>query len=354
MRAFLSSTFADLADHRAAVYQALAPLEFGQGVTFEVVRAEDQVASGQAPLSLLLDEVHKADLFICLVGWRYGFVPENQDKSVLELEYEAARHDGTTILCFIAADRFPVPAGLVETGQHAATLRRFKERLARENVVRRFGSPDELAKEVALAVTHLMNRRMADLSQDVLDRPALQEQVDILKAEREQHLRVIGELRHHLAGLVPAVPIWHSRNFQPDSSLCFCLLPFQDQFMRVYEEALLPAAETAGLRGMHAGQIFDNREIMEDIWESICTARLVVADVTDRNANVFYELGICHTLGKEVIVITQRSEDVPFDIRHRRFIQYHPQKLVSLKERLLQTIQRILLRTHNEKGPDVA
>jgi len=60
---------------------------------------------------------------------------------------------------------------------------------------------------------------------------------------------------------------------------------------------VLPAVEAAGLRGIHAGQIFDNREIIEDIWESICMCRIVVADVTDRNPNVFYKLGICHTLG---------------------------------------------------------
>jgi hypothetical protein len=354
MRTYLSSATTDLNEHRGAVYEALGLLSYHEGVTFEVVRAEDQVASGQAPLSLLLDEVHKADLFICLVGWRYGYVPENQTKSILELEYEVAKNDGIPILCFIADERFPVPAGLVETGAHAVSLRRFKERLAREQVVRRFGSPDELAKEVTLSVSHLMRRRMADLSQDVLDRPVLQEQVDILKSEREQHLAVIEELRRHLAGLVPAAPIWRSRNFELDGSLCFCLLPFQDQFMRVYEEGVLPAAEAAGLRGVHAGQIFDNREIMEDIWESICRARVVVADVSDRNPNVFYELGICHTLGKEVIVVTQRSEDVPFDIRHRRFIQYHPEKMASLKDRLLRTIQRILLRTDDEPRSDVA
>jgi hypothetical protein len=50
MRVYLNSTSADLKEHRAAVYEALALLRFEKYVTLEVVRVEDQVASGQAPL----------------------------------------------------------------------------------------------------------------------------------------------------------------------------------------------------------------------------------------------------------------------------------------------------------------
>jgi hypothetical protein len=122
-------------------------------------------------------------------------------------------------------------------------------------------------------------------------------------------------------------------------------MPFQDAFFGVYENGILPATQAAGLRCAHAGEIFDNREIIEDVWESICTARLIVADVTGRNPNVFYELGICHTLGKEVVVLTQNREDVPFDIRHRRYLDYEVNKWHSLKERLEKTIKNILVRT---------
>jgi hypothetical protein len=143
---------------------------------------------------------------------------------------------------------------------------------------------------------------------------------------------------------VPAEPIWATRNFQTDSSLCFVLMPFADEFYQIYEQAISVAAENAGLRCMHAGEIFDNREIVENIWESICIAQVIVADVTHRNPNVFYELGICHTLGKEVIIITQNSNDVPFDIRHRRYIEYSPKALSTLKIRLEKTIQTVVVR----------
>jgi hypothetical protein len=48
----------------------------------------------------------------------------------------------------------------------------------------------------------------------------------------------------------------------------------------------------------------------------------VVCDCTARNPNVFYEAGIAHTLGREVILITQSEHDIPFDLRHLRYIRY--------------------------------
>jgi hypothetical protein len=49
---------------------------------------------------------------------------------------------------------------------------------------------------------------------------------------------------------------------------------------------------------------------------------LMACDLTGKNGNVFYEAGIAHSLGKDVILITQSADDVPFDLRHLRYIQY--------------------------------
>lgn len=49
---------------------------------------------------------------------------------------------------------------------------------------------------------------------------------------------------------------------------------------------------------------------------------MVICDCTGRNPNVFYEAGIAHTLGREVVLITQNPEDIPFDLRHLRHIRY--------------------------------
>ena len=49
---------------------------------------------------------------------------------------------------------------------------------------------------------------------------------------------------------------------------------------------------------------------------------MVICDCSGRNPNVFYEIGIAHTLGREVILITQSEEDIPFDLRHLRYVKY--------------------------------
>ena len=61
---------------------------------------------------------------------------------------------------------------------------------------------------------------------------------------------------------------------------------------------------------------------MHDIIELICTSKVVICDLSGKNPNVFYEAGIAHTLGKEVMLITQNMEDVPFDLRALRCITY--------------------------------
>ena len=62
---------------------------------------------------------------------------------------------------------------------------------------------------------------------------------------------------------------------------------------------------------------FENRDIAileDDIWEGLNKAAIVVCDLSRKKANVFYETGIAHTLGKDVILIAQAKEDIPFDI----------------------------------------
>jgi hypothetical protein len=83
---------------------------------------------------------------------------------------------------------------------------------------------------------------------------------------------------------------------------------------------------------------------MTDILDAVRTARIVIADLTHANPNVFYETGICHALGKDVILITQDSE-VPFDLRHIRHIRYSytPRGMAAFELALKETIKAVLV-----------
>lgn len=101
--------------------------------------------------------------------------------------------------------------------------------------------------------------------------------------------------------------------------ICFVLIPFQPNFGDPYE-AIRKAVGSAGFSCRRADEIFETRSIIQIINELIGRAEVVVADLTGRNANVFYELGYAHALGKSTILITQNAEDVPFDLRHRQYV----------------------------------
>ena len=111
-------------------------------------------------------------------------------------------------------------------------------------------------------------------------------------------------------------PIFRGREFLIDEGLVFVLAPFEEPFNTVYEDHIKPSVERfGGLRCSRADDIYDNRPIMEDIWKAINEARIIISDLSGKNPNVFYETGIAHTIGKEVVLITQSMADVPFDLR---------------------------------------
>jgi hypothetical protein len=107
-----------------------------------------------------------------------------------------------------------------------------------------------------------------------------------------------------------------------DQKLCFVLMPFGPPFDSYYQQIIKPAAKDAGLDTIRSDEIYSTKPIIQDIWSSIWQARVVIAEVTGKNPNVNYELGLCHALGLPTIIITKDIADVPFDYRHRRCITY--------------------------------
>jgi chaperonin GroEL len=112
--------------------------------------------------------------------------------------------------------------------------------------------------------------------------------------------------------------------FRPsiDSDLVFVIMPFGGKFDGYYEQLIKPVVGDFGKRARRSDEIYGTGVIVADIWEHIWRAQAVIADVTGKNPNVNYELGLCHALGVPTILVTQSIEDVPFDYRHRRCITY--------------------------------
>ncbi|MEX3314627.1 hypothetical protein [Sulfitobacter sp. PS-8MA] len=99
------------------------------------------------------------------------------------------------------------------------------------------------------------------------------------------------------------------------------MMPFSGPFTSVYQD-VKAVLEADGYQCQRADDMWVHAHIMTDIIELICTSAVVVCDLSGKNPNVFYEAGIAHTLGKEVVLITQSPEDVPFDLRSIRYLDY--------------------------------
>ena len=104
-------------------------------------------------------------------------------------------------------------------------------------------------------------------------------------------------------------------------SLVSIMMPFSARFDSVHQ-AIRSAVEGEGYNLQRADNFWYHPHIMQDIIELICISQVVICDLSGKNANVFYEAGVAHTLGKEVILITQHMDDVPFDLHALRVITY--------------------------------
>lgn len=130
-------------------------------------------------------------------------------------------------------------------------------------------------------------------------------------------------------------------NIEP--ALASAMMPFDSIFNQVFDY-IKNATQGMGLLCRRADNIWENAAIIQDVVSLIDRSRVVICDCTGRNPNVFYEAGIAHTLGREVIIITQNEQDIPFDLRHLRYIRYlnNTQGLNDLAVALQNRIKTIL------------
>jgi hypothetical protein len=123
-------------------------------------------------------------------------------------------------------------------------------------------------------------------------------------------------------GTTPTITVGKERRVREFLDTCFVMMPFGNWFDRYYQEIYVPAIKEAGLEPVKADELFNTGSVVEQIWEQISKARVLLADLTDKNANVFYELGLAHAARKPVVFTSANVEDVPFDLRHLRVIVY--------------------------------
>jgi len=118
-------------------------------------------------------------------------------------------------------------------------------------------------------------------------------------------------------------------------------MPFLKELKPVYDDHIRSTIQKMNLTVSRGDDFFTAKSVMSDIWNAINSCRIVIADCTGRNPNVFYEIGIAHTLGKPVILISQNKDDIPFDVQSIRYILYEftPRGMSEFERKLIFTIE---------------
>ena len=147
------------------------------------------------------------------------------------------------------------------------------------------------------------------------------------------------ERRITFAPNVFAVP-----EFSEEQDLAAVMMPMRAEFAPIYR-SIQKACKASSLRCLRVDDIWDESVIVQDIFNLVFRARVIVVDFSGKNPNVMYETGIAHTLGKHVVPLAQSLDDVPFDLRHHRVLKYldnalgHRQLESKLAVRLRQIAQ---------------
>lgn len=111
------------------------------------------------------------------------------------------------------------------------------------------------------------------------------------------------------------------RDFEIDNRQVFVLTPFNDN----YREPFIFIREVCtklNLKCVRGDEEYIPNEIFPSIVKQILKSRLIIANITGRNPNVMYELGVAHALGKSTIIVAQDFTDIPFDLNNKRIIIY--------------------------------
>jgi hypothetical protein len=127
-------------------------------------------------------------------------------------------------------------------------------------------------------------------------------------------------------------------------------MPFDDSFKPVFRAIVTALKDPrVNFSCTRADDVFGGRHIIEDILKGIGRAEVIIADVSAKNPNVFYELGIAHMVKdmNNVIILTQSMEDVPFDLRHLRCLIYtqSPGGLKKLRGEIKREIGKLVKST---------
>ncbi|MBI1282242.1 MAG: DUF4062 domain-containing protein [Anaerolineaceae bacterium] len=375
---YISDTSSDLANVRAVLLQQISE----KGMTADWLTDEERQRSDM--LDIVRRKIASADAFISLITYIHGWTPADAgSKSLTEIECDLAMQAVKPSAILMPESNSEIDIYLRmwaldqsddERKNQQAFWRKLQERGASITytditdfstkltaILTRWSTqttppPSTLLAAQAASSSLTRERRdnlfpddtinIDELAEIVAEKTAAKVQEAQQKRDQElveQTLKYNEALTLKPGELVFGKPSMTSQ-FKGD---IFMIMPFAESFSGIYSDVIRPLVKDLGL-SITRGDEFNsvNGSIIDEVWSALNNCQFVIAEITGGNDNVFYELGIAHTLNKPAILITQATtaEKVPFDIRHLRYIKYENTVAggVKLRDDLKINITRLL------------
>ncbi len=314
-------------------------------------------------LDIARKKIADSDAFISIVTYKRGWEPPGGDgKSLAEIEFETARKAEKPIAVLMPDEKSPMAMrlrlrALGQPPPDALAQQQFWKEVEKSGTIIHFSDETDLSKQIEqllqkwttasaqeTQVTAAIPRQKEEnflpggsagtALSTTTDEDALIERIATRTAEKVQALeqqqqdelakqavKYNDALRLRPGELVFGTPSDGSQ-YRTD---IFVIMPFTAELTTIYKDVMTPLAKELKLTLARGDEFTSPRGVvMDEVWSALNQCRFVIVDISGGNDNVYYELGIAQTLNKPAILITQatKPEDVPFDIRHLRYISY--------------------------------
>lgn len=288
MKVLIAGTFMDLMAHRETVQNVCHHL----GVTPIVFEKRNYSASPIRGCNAMVDE---ADVFVGIVGFRYGSVPQGQEKSFTHLEWERAISRDIPILIYVLSDEHAIRSKDIDMDSIAIKkIKEFRHELSVQGFVKYVNSVDDLRRNVTNDLSRVIEEKMNIRSQ--------------LKA--------------------------------------MLLFPFNNKktelervLYRIFQKHKI---ELIGVDDFPLGAMLANA-----VTESIKSADFIIADVSTGDLNIFFEIGYAHALKKPTLILADESRRdlIPTNLSGYNFLLYDISNLLSIEYNLDKYIEMITRRS---------
>lgn len=319
LQVFVSSTYTDLKEERQAAVEAI--LQAGH-----IPAGMELFSAGNdSQLQTIYKWIEESDVYMLILGGRYGSIDTKTGKSYTELEYEYALSKNIPVFSIVLSDTY-LTNNISKNGLN--------------NTIEQ-DAPDKYQNFKSLVMSKII--KYANDTKDI--------KIGVITSLYSllDTYPVIGWVKY-----VPPITTGINNNaYKPsikpsiiqennsDGNLSvFVIMPFTETWSDDTYFILKDVCQDINANIIRADEVLGSNIIIDDIISQIKKSNIIIADITVRNANVYYELGYAHALGKKVILIAQEGTEIPFDIAYIRYLTYDLsyKKIREFKKLLSDTI----------------